>query len=85
MNGNVPVRFLGEDAFVTTHPYPTHAPTPTDRKQGRVTERSNADELISTGEEEKILLRRKVCAYLTGRLMGDPKPTPMSDPKPAGP
>jgi hypothetical protein len=23
MNGNVPVRFLGEDALVTTHPYPT--------------------------------------------------------------
>ena len=24
------------------------------------------------GEEKEILLRRKVCAYLTGRLMGDP-------------
>ena len=23
MSGNVPVRFLGEDAPVTTHPYPT--------------------------------------------------------------
>jgi hypothetical protein len=25
------------------------------------------------GEEKEILLRGKVCAYLTGRLMGDPK------------
>ena len=24
------------------------------------------------GEEKEILLRGKVCAYLTGRLMGDP-------------
>ena len=24
------------------------------------------------GEEKEILLRRKVCAYLTRRLMGDP-------------
>ena len=26
------------------------------------------------GEEKEILLRGKVCAYLTGRLMGDPIP-----------
>jgi hypothetical protein len=25
------------------------------------------------GEEKEILLRRNVCAYLTCRLMGDPK------------
>jgi hypothetical protein len=30
--------------------------------------------LISTGEEKEILLRRKVCAYLTCRLVGDPEP-----------
>jgi len=27
------------------------------------------------GEEKEILLRGKVCAYLTGRLMGDPMET----------
>src|SRR6266705_828259 len=33
--------------------------------------RSNTNELIQR-EKKKILLRRNVCAYLTGRLMGDP-------------
>jgi len=32
------------------------------------------------GEEKEILLRGKVCAYLTCRLMGDPYPCPLSLP-----
>jgi hypothetical protein len=39
MSGNVPVRFLGEDAPVTTHPYPTQ-PTPIEKKTGARSQRS---------------------------------------------
>jgi len=31
------------------------------------------------GEEKEILLRGKVCAYLTDRLMGDPGPLTLGE------
>src|SRR3990172_9561482 len=44
------------------------------RKQGRVTETIKRRGVETIGEEKEILLRGKVCAYLTSRLMGDPNP-----------
>jgi len=42
------------------------------RKQGRVTETIKRRGVETIGEEKEILLRGNICAYLTGRLMGDP-------------
>jgi hypothetical protein len=51
-------------------------PTPNEKKTGARYETIKRRGVDTKGEEKEILLRGKVCAYLTCRLMGDPLLTP---------